>query len=302
MTSSSTAAQDQLPPGSFSLNIFSKQQPRKLCKTNCARIEVSILHPWSGPCDDDPHSDPEDPLVSDPRAAGTADPQPYESASRAELPTAASRDSFPFVHLPLEIRRAIYALLLPAGVHRISTQLPHNGLFYRRDAVPAYATQSFYPGPAPDRLTTYQVHSETPPGQRLHPEILGVSRQICTEAEEVLYAAPGTVFDFGVYADACLAFWKDRSAAARKHVREIRIAREMPYVGDMGASVDARWTRLCAYLEQEMKGLRRVDLELWGAGEEVGWRDCALMAGLGGRARVTWWGFGDEKGGRKMIR
>ena len=85
----------------------------------------------------------------------------------------------------------------------------------------------------------------------------------------MLYGSNGTVFDFGIYLEAVSAFFGDRSEVARRSVRNVRIAREIPAVenreGDEAVSkgVDARWVALCGFLKEEMTGLRNLDLTMW---------------------------------------
>ena len=95
------------------------------------------------------------------------------------------------------------------------------------------------------------------------------------------------VFDFGVYVDAIVPFLKDRSALARKAIRRIKIAREIPVMPSVvesgerilqdfhlaGEIVDVLWSATNAFLKDQCLGLRTVDLTIWaengGLAEEI---------------------------------
>ena len=47
-----------------------------------------------------------------------------------------------------------------------------------------------------------------------------------------------TIFDFGVYVDAIVPFLKDRSALARRAIRHISIAREIPVISSVADNAD----------------------------------------------------------------
>jgi hypothetical protein len=230
------------------------------------------------------------------------------------------------------LRLKIYAYLLPARAHTIVTQIPHNGYFYNTATIPQHSAQSFYPfGRSPPKtLTTYKVLTENFrsgfPAPSIYPEILRVSRAVHEEAESVLYGSRGVTWDFGVHLEALVAFWQDRSPAARASVKGVRIAREIPIVKnkeEVVSGVDARWMVLCDFLRDEMTGLRELDLTIWsssgsvtafpsdgegeesrmllGKDEEKRWtewewtKELLQMEALR-NAKVTWWGFQSLKG------
>lgn len=153
-----------------------------------------------------------------------------------------------------------------------------------------------------------------------------MSRAVHEEAESVLYGSRGVTWDFGVHLEALVAFWQDRSPAARASVKGVRIAREIPIVKnkeEVVSGVDARWMVLCDFLRDEMTGLRELDLTIWsssgsvtafpsdgegeesrmllGKDEEKRWtewewtKELLQMEALR-NAKVTWWGFQSLKG------
>ena len=287
---------------SVSLNIFWRYKKAGLCKTNCKSIEVTVLYPssaspfWSQISSPDCGVDDSWGLqLKDPEPQGLdealehptgefmgADPglevSPIASNTGEEdlslTTTASDHVFFPFMSLPLELRLKIYAYLLPARHHNIITQLPNNGYYYTTCTIPSHAAQSFYalgtPSSAQNKLTTYKVLSADPrasvPGPSIHPEILRVSRTVRAEAEPVLYGNAEAVWDFGIHLEALKAFWSDRSKGARAHVRNVRVAREVPgFERGMVVKREAnpRWVGLCDFVKSELLGLRTLDLTLW---------------------------------------
>jgi hypothetical protein len=239
-------------------------------------------------------------------------------------PLSTTSQPFRFLDLPLELRLKIYSLLLPARNHTIVTQIPHNGYFYNTESIPSHSATSFYPfGRSPPKsLTTYKILTENFRSEfsslSIHLQLLLVSKQIHEEAEPVLYGARDAVWDFGMHLEALMAFWGDRSQVARACVRNVRIAREIPALQSSNG-MDARWTKLCAFIETELVGLRELDLTVWSGsgsaasfpsaggdkvGEEKRWREWEWMKELlemdGLRAaRVTWWGFWSTEGSER---
>jgi hypothetical protein len=259
------------------------------------------------------------------------------TASRETTTTTSTpSEIFRFLELPIELRLKIYAYLLPARTHTIVTQIPNNGYFYNTSTIPSHSAQSFYPfGRAPpksSKLTTYKILNTNFraefPALGIFPQILRVSKQVQAEAEPVLYGANGVLFDFGIYLEALSPFFRDRSERARNSVRSVRIAREIPEVdnreGDDAVSkgVDPRWESLCAFLKQELVGLRSLDLTMWSSSGSVAsfpsstgssvqmvedeemvkmlaverWRewewtrDLLQLEALR-KAKITWWGY-----------
>ncbi|CZR61708.1 uncharacterized protein PAC_11605 [Phialocephala subalpina] len=199
----------------------------------------------------------------------------HDPSTPTKQPEAEQKDeAFRFLDLPLELRLKIYGHLLPARHHTVATQIPHNGSFYNTSTIPSHSAQSFYPFgiSAPiQKLTTYKVLTgnfrNDFPGLSMFPEVLRVNKQIHEEAEGVLYGSKDTVWDFGTYVDAAIAFWGDRSVDARRSVKSIRVAREMPaWLGRNAYGnerEDASWVRFCDFVKQELKGLQTLDLTLW---------------------------------------
>ncbi|TVY18121.1 hypothetical protein LARI1_G004068 [Lachnellula arida] len=263
-------------------------------------------------------------------ATVTADQEPDPGLSISSNASRVSPPSTPFrfLDLPLELRLKIYTYLLPARAHTIATQIPHNGYFFNTASLPSHSASSFYPfgRSMTQNLTTYKVLTDNfrsgYPSPSIHPEILRVSKQLHGEAEPVLYAANGALWDFGVHLDALLAFWGDRSQAARACVRNIRIAREIPTLGasnsNSNVSVDAHWLKLCTFIKNELVGLKELDLTVWsGSGSVASFPAFDVSGGNGGEeerlrewewtkelldmdalrcARVTWWGFKSVEG------
>lgn len=239
-------------------------------------------------------------------------------------------EHFHFLDLPLELRLKIYEYILPARAHTIVTQIPYNGFFYNTATLPAHSAQSFYPfgRNSPKNLTTYKVLSSnfrtSFPSQTIYTDIFRVCKQIHAEAETIFYASNESIYDFGIYGDALIAFMGDRSERARALIRNIRIAKEIPKLdyGDGGLGEkreDGKWVRLCTYIQNEMPGLQNLDLTVWGGGwnlapllvsrnpasqsqnQENQWRKWEYTKGLLEMEalkamKVTWWGFCSEKG------
>ena len=276
----------------LSLNILFKQKQGRLCKTNCREIEVAVLYPasyFSSSPSENPITQDEEVGVESAEKLGDKESSSTEAlehpAAMCEISPISSRDAaplsattkaedvFPLMSLPLELRLKIYTYLLPPRHHTVVTQLPHNGFFYNTSSVPLYSAQSFYPfgTRAPNNLTTYKVLNSnfrsSFPSSGIYPEILRVSKQVKSEAEPVLYAGNGVVWDFGIHLEALKAFWGDRSAEARGMVRNVRVAREIPCLenldGVVSKEADPRWVSLCEFLRAELTGLRMLDLTIW---------------------------------------
>jgi hypothetical protein len=283
------------PSGCLSVNlIWEHKKGIGLRKKSCRSMEIGVLSP---PSSLSPHWDitghemaadakentwPEESPVAHADAAEERPQEPPEISRRATQqhenhpsrggPSGAT--TFPFLHLPIELRVEIYGYLLPPRRHKIVTQLPHNGYFYSTIFIPAHAGQSFYPSglcPA-NKLTTYKVlssnFSRSYPSKSIHTEVMRVSKQVRDEAEMVLYGSSENVWDFGTHLDACVAFWGDRGPGARKYARSLRIAREIPSSKSdwEDKNVDSTWIQFCHFLKTEMTGLRTLDLTVWGDG------------------------------------
>jgi hypothetical protein len=214
-------------------------------------------------------------LETNPVILPAVDLQPYEASSHdATLPppSASTKGDSPFryLDLPIELRLKIYRYLLPPRIHRIVTQIPHNGFFYHPGTLPAYSAQSFYPyNNTPQNLTTYKIlnenWSESFPAESIYPEILRVSKTVREEAEGILYGGSGVVFDFGTHLDAAIAFFNDRSRMSRESVRHIKINRTISELGkDDGTSPtweqDGNWNRFCRFANEELVCLRELDM------------------------------------------
>lgn len=301
------------PSGFLSVNIFWEHKKGvRLCKTNCRSIEVPLLYPaslsipFSGSSSNSECEGFEEEIgFAGERKEALGHPAEQKMAADQEHPeispitnlsrvpsaslTSSTQTTFQFLGLPLELRLKIYTYLLPSRHHTIVTQLPHNGYFYNTSSIPAYSAQSFYPfgTKAPNNLTTYKVLSSnfrsSFPHETIYPAILGTSRQVKEEAETVLYGSSEAVWDFGVHSDACRAFWEDRSSNARKLVKSLRVAREVPCFddGEVKGGVDERWVEFCHFLKSEMSGLRVLDLTVWGSGGSAASFPSAGIASLG---------------------
>ena len=148
----------------------------------------------------------------------------------------------------------------------------------------------------------------------------------------MLYGGKGVKWDFGVHLEALTSFWKDRSQLARASVKHIRIAKEIPCEdrrdGKLSRAADAKWDIFCAFLRDELLGLKTLDLTIWTSSglisvlpsavselspsgtmededtrrdlqlqrwKEWYWtRDLLQSRGLR-KARITWWGFQNLK-------
>ncbi|KAI9738079.1 MAG: hypothetical protein M1818_005507 [Claussenomyces sp. TS43310] len=208
------------------VDILPRQDVRqRRFRTNCWRIEIPLLLPVSAILERDCNTD-------DRAAAAVAFPAPTTPPTETS-----SLRAFPFLSLPMEIRLQIYALLLPSRTHVLISQYPHSGSYYY--TTPLYSAQTLYPAwlsgtqARPEqstKLTTYRLLNANSqrdlPNPSIHTAILRTCRQVHDEAEGVLYGI-GTVFDFGMYIDAVVPFFSDRSAAARHRIHKICLAREI---------------------------------------------------------------------------
>lgn len=271
----------------FSLNVIHQTRLSKpRAKKNCRSIEIPLIIPCSSPTPISSNMVPKDPCLE----------QDQKLASATDIEKLSSRDNletepvFPFLSLPAELRLRIYALLLPSRTHTIVTQYPYNGYYYSGTSIVSHSTQTLYPAqpyscpPPPEtqqNFTTYKLLNanfhRNFPNPSICTEILRTSKQIREEAEPVLYGAK-TVFDFGVYIDAVVPFLKDRSELARRTIRHVRLAREIPVmlsavVRDGGMpldsdpapleAVDPLWGRTCSFLRDQCVCLRTFDLTVW---------------------------------------
>jgi hypothetical protein len=298
------------PSGILSVNIiWEHKKGVRLSKTNCRSIEVAMLHPaplsppkyLAGDLDELKESFGEEKgkeALEHPLEEMDADQESPVSPISAALSRAvsSSTSTFPFLHLPLELRLKIYKYLLPARNHTIVTQIPHNGYFYNTLSIPAHSAQSFYPfgTKAPNNLTTYKVLSSnfrsSYPWPSVCTAILRTSSQVKEEAEGVLYGSSDTIWDFGVHLDACRAFWGDRSPSARRLVKSLRVAREIPCFDDGKSATDARWVAFCAVLQAELLGLRSLDLTIWSStGSAASFPvSIAAIPSFGGDGNADW--------------
>ena len=330
----------QGPSGFLSVNAFWEHKKSvSLCKTNCRSIEVPILYPLSSLSASPPFStfalkigeeefvEEEDIIYAqalERPAEQMEDDQepeisPITSSSRvaslsSSITVQTSTSSFPFLNLPFELRLKIYALLLPPRHHRSVTQLPHNGYFYNTSNIPAHSSQSFYPfgtkpptrqnGSPRGNLTTYKVLSSNShrsyPSPSIYPAILGTNRQVKEEAEAVLYGSRESVWDFGVHLDACRAFWADRSPNARALVRGLRVAWEVPVLGEREL-IDGRWEVFCRFLKEEMRGLRNLDLTIWSSSGSLAGLPVSPLPNDGDEESEEDWERGVEKRRRKEL-
>lgn len=276
------------PSGLLSVNLFWEHKRAQLCRTNCKEIQVPQLFPlsYADQCEFEDFDDEEnretlnerafdkEPMASqdEQEAFGLISNQLSQSRVSSASLTSSDQGPFNFLGLPLELRLKIYGYLLPARHHKIVTQLPHNGFFYNTSSIPVYSAQSFYPfgTRAPNNLTTYKILSsnshQSYPHKSIEPAIIGTSKQIKEEAETVLYGNGESKWDFGLHLDACQVFWKDRSATARSMVKSLRVAKEIPATVEVTQTlgvVDEKWAQFCNFLENEMTGLRTLDLTMW---------------------------------------
>lgn len=359
-----TSNQYRYPSGFSPLKMDIFYQQRKgvrLCMSNCREIEVPILYPlflphsYSQPASSISGSVSEiefemdemqdqDPADISPTTTRMTTKNSSHDPPHPQSPTS----TFKFLALPLELRLKIYSYLLPSRHHKIVTQIPHNGSYYTSSTIPSFTTQSFYPfstTPSPtitqsqnintntkERLTTYKILTSNShlnhPHPSIYPSFLAVNHQIYTEALPFLYSY--SLFDFDTHLSAAIAFFSDRSAIARQSVRKIKVAREIPKWIGRGAygrqRRDEGWVGFCKWVREELRGLRGVELGIWGESskmplverasvegeedvdEEVKRRkeeqernfrewefigDLLRVEGLN-EARIAWWGFARE--------
>ena len=154
-----------------------------------------------------------------------------------------------FMQIPAEIRLMIYKLLLVNEQERtlsIRTEDPTDcaspHLKQRRRSSYRIMADRFR---ARSIETTYHLPSDL----AIYPSILGVNRQIHTEASHVLYSEH--IFDFDKDVEAVVPFLQDLTTEARSSIKRIHIVkRALPYLKDFD---HCEWRSVCAYLSDSME-------------------------------------------------
>lgn len=186
-------------------------------------------------------------------------------SSRDESSCAEAQEAFPFMLLPLELRRKIYLCLLPPQTHKITTHFPTSGYFYNTSNI-STSLQSTYPfGQVPEKhhVNYSASSSKKDTSLKLFPEILRVSKDTHAEAEDILYGAKGVIFDFGIHVNVISSFLKDRSESARFTIKEVRLAREVPRSQIPHTPQNELWYSISAEFCSSLKNLKFLNLVLW---------------------------------------
>lgn len=86
----------------------------------------------------------------------------------------------------------------------------------------------------------------------------------------MLYVGKGVEWDFGVHLEALRSFFDERSDVARRCVRNLRIAFELPVLAVLDDALpEAKgrkalvWDRMVEYVRKELTDLRHLELVLW---------------------------------------
>jgi hypothetical protein len=241
---------------------------------------------------------------------------------RREAKHEKEKAGFKFLGLPIELRLKIYELLLPSRAHVIATQQPYNGAYYH--SIPARAARTLYERSSAQppyrsarpclaaactpesgstgnlaaerkrsyttyKLLTVNSHHNFPHAS-IDTALLRVNRQIHGEAEGVLYGS-ATTFDFGTSVDAIIPFLSDRSMYARRCIKRIKVAKEMPagLAMDQGIFIkslverDSAWDEAMRVLATECAALRCLEIAVWCERRGVGPRP-APQGGTAGHA------------------
>ena len=154
-----------------------------------------------------------------------------------------------FLSLPLEIRLEIYDLLL--GCHAA------NNILIRTESPGEYGSKKI----KDRKRTSYRIMSgrfracsvETTyhlvGNPDLHPSILGVNKQIHSEASLVLYSSH--IFDFGIDVESIIPFLSDLSLIALSSIKQVNmVQRALPYIKDFDR---AEWRNVCQFISRNMR-------------------------------------------------
>ncbi|MCJ1419646.1 hypothetical protein MMC32_006002 [Xylographa parallela] len=110
--------------------------------------------------------------------------------------------------------------------------------------------------------TTYHLMSN--PG--LHISILGVNKQIHSEASYVLYSS--NIFDFDIDVESVIPFLGDLTLPARSSIKRINITqRALPYIKDFDR---AEWRNFCEFISANMR-LEQLGLSILGGLPTMQW-------------------------------
>jgi len=171
-----------------------------------------------------------------------------------------------FVSLPCEIRLEVYRLLLACH--------DTNSLSIRTESPGAYVASK----ETKLRRTSYRIMSgrfracsvETTyrlvgnPG--LYASILGVNRQIHSEASHILYSS--YIFDFNIDVEGVIPFLGDLTPSALSSIKRINIVqRALPYIKDFDR---AEWRNVCAFVSSNMR-LEQLGLGILGGIPAMRW-------------------------------
>ena len=169
-------------------------------------------------------------------------------------------DTTPFLKVPAEVRLMIYKFLLSDHEDmtlRIRTE--DSSIYERRKRQTRRRSKFRY---IADRMRSRSAEStyclDRSPGS-ICSAILGVNRQIHTEASHVLYSEH--TFDFGADIESILPFLQDLTPAAFSSIKRINIVkRSLPYTKDFDR---CEWRNACAFISQNLQ-LEQLDLYVEG--------------------------------------
>lgn len=164
----------------------------------------------------------------------------------------------PFLRVPAEIRLIIYELLLSDHDDKTFCIRTENPATYQRRKGEERRRRTFRY--IQDRMrsrsgeSTYGLIKSS----GLYPSILGVNRQIHSEASHVLYSH---TFDFGLDVESILPFLQDLTPTALSSIKRIKMTkRSLPYTKDFDR---CEWRNACDYIAKNLS-LVQLDLRVYG--------------------------------------
>jgi hypothetical protein len=163
------------------------------------------------------------------------------------------------LHVPAEIRLAIYKLLLSNHDDKtLSIRTEDPTLYEQRKHQLRLRTKYHH---ISDRFRGRSIrssyHLRENPG--IYPSILGVNRQTHAEAGHVLYSQH--IFDFGMDIESAVPFLQDLTPSSRESVKRIGIVkRAIPYSKSFD---NCEWQTTCTYISENLQ-LAQLDLGVLG--------------------------------------
>ena len=174
---------------------------------------------------------------------------------------AVERKPLTFLTLPAEVRLLIYEHLVVDRAYPvldIRSEEPEeyarrkrNGSLWRRTP--------YFIKAKPHRLQSAQTTYMLQPGPKIYAAVLGVNRQIHSEAAHLLYSSH--IFDFATDVESAVPFFEDRTPTSLAAIRRINIAkRAWPYTREFDRY---EWSGVCHYIATRLQ-LQSMGLGVFG--------------------------------------